>query len=143
MKKLKKEIDEERAIIEEIEELEEEESEDEEEEKEEVKLDEFEIMKMKVRAKMPKKIAAKGIISDLRPIEEDSMDEMSFSEIKIKKNEFDEMTNDQKREQIESIMKNPTFEEVIEKAEGENPEEMPQEQSDEIQKKLGITYHHL
>ncbi|CAI2387530.1 unnamed protein product [Moneuplotes crassus] len=135
MAKLKEEIDREKAEIEDLDDLEEEESEDEEEK--DPKLDDFEILKMKVRAKMPKKLAAKGILSNLTPIEEDSMDEMSFSEIKINKDKFDELTNEEKRAKIAELMRNPTLEEAL--AKGMQEEEVTEEgktQNEEIQKKL-------
>ena len=120
MEKIKADIDVESSKIElEEEEEESEEENDQEEEKEINKLNEFELLKAKVRAKMPKKIAAKGIISNLRPIEEDSMDEMSLSAMKelpksppldSKKNEeFKILTDDQKREHVIEMMKNPTL----------------------------------
>lgn len=78
MEKLKEQLDKDDEELSDMEE-EEEESEDEEEKKEEKKKDnpdDFEMLKYKVKAKMPKKIAAKGIVSSLRPIEEENGDDI-------------------------------------------------------------------
>lgn len=137
---------------------EEEEEEEQEEEVEDDKPDEFEMLKAKVKAKLPRKIAAKGIVSNLRPIEEESVDDMSqLFESGVKQRtenqerveppieaEFKNMTNDEKRKEIQRMMRVPNYpqnsvEEAKNDDEGNDQSSMSEEQSNEIQRRLGKT----
>ena len=148
MKRIKEELDQEQEEGVDDEGEESEEEDELEESKGLTKFDEFEILKAKVRAKMPKKIAAKGIISTFGPIEEESIEEQSFSDLKIKSEikteeeppqnyeEFKSLTDEEKRKHIQNMMKNPTFNGVINEQQ-DNTEESDQNQNEEIQRRLG------
>lgn len=127
--------------LEEEEEESESETEEAKDEVDDIQFDEFEQLKAKVKAKMPKKIAAKGITSTLRPIEEDSMEQTITEQTPEKGHvgndeEFKGLTDSQKRKRVEAMMKNPSMQEVIEKQQKEQ-ESLTSSQTSEIQSRLG------
>ena len=172
MEKMKQEIekedDEEEGEGEEEEEEEEDEEEGEEDEEEKVAyipnqnqistVDDFELMKLKIKASLPKKIASKGIVSNLRPINEESLDEMSLTQNNFKQKsaikqekfdpnseEFKNLSNDDKLNKFMKFMKKPEpkpYTEVdAEPTDNDLAEnDINDQQNNEIQRRLGSSF---
>jgi len=104
-------------------------SDEEEEEESEEENDDFEKMKQFVNSKMPKKIAQKGITSSLRPIEEESME---LPSTQVVSEQFDDMTNEQKRMEVQRMMGITATSREETKA-----DPISQEQNEEIHRRLG------
>ena len=166
MERMKQEIEMEEEGEGEEEEEEEEDEEEDEEEEEKISnhnfppnannLDDFELMKMKIKASLPKKIASKGIVSNLRPINEETLDEMSFTQndfnpISAKKQkgvnpeseEFKNLNNEDKLNEFMKFMKKPEPQSNVEDSnevqkENINENDISEKQNDEIQRRLGI-----